>query len=418
LKILVAHNFYQQPGGEDAVCASEMRLLREAGHEVIEFMRYNDEIQEYSLIEKVHLAWRTSWSRRAYRDLRDILARESPDVAHFHNTFPLISPSAYYACSAANVPVVQTLHNYRLLCPGGNLFREGRICEECVSHSLLRSIVHGCYHGSRFASAPVAGMLAVHGLLNTWAQHVDLFLVCTDFARRKFVDAGFDEEHIRVKPNFIAPDPGASFRRGTTALYVGRLSQEKGPQLLPAAWSKLEETIPLEIVGEGPLDTSLKIDCACLGLRSVQFTGWLVAQEAVKRLHAARFLVVPSVCYEGFPMVIAEAYACGVPVIAAGHGGLAEIVRDGSTGLHFAPGSADDLAAKVEWAWRHPREMEAMGRCARTEFETKYSVRAALKGLECAYESVIASRNKSAGVSRAFVPVETQAFLERQKEAG
>jgi glycosyltransferase involved in cell wall biosynthesis len=417
LKILVAHNFYQHPGGEDAVCASETRLLREAGHEVIEFMRYNDEIQEYSPIEKVHLAWQTSWSGRVHQDLRDILARESPDIAHFHNTFPLISPSAYYACSAASVPVVQTLHNYRLLCPGGNLFRGGRICEECVSHSLLRSIVHGCYHGSRLASAPVAGMLAVHGLLNTWAEQVDLFLVCTEFARRKFVDAGFDEKHIRVKPNFIAPDPGSSFRSGTTALYVGRLSQEKGPQLLPAAWSKLDEAIPLEIAGEGPLHTSLEADCARHGLQSVQFTGWLDAQAAVERLQAARFLVVPSVCYEGFPMVIAEAYACGVPVIAAGHGGLAEIVRDGRTGLHFAPGNADDLAAKVEWAWRHPQEMEVMGRSARMEFETKYNASAALNGLECAYESVLARRNKTAGESRAFVPGEPHAFLERTKGA-
>ena len=418
MKILVAHNFYQHPGGEDAVCASEIRLLREAGHEVVEFMRYNDEIQEYSLIEKAGLSWRTSWSCRTNRELQKILARESPDVAHFHNTFPLISPSAYYACSAANIPVVQTLHNYRLLCPSGNLFREGRICEECVSHSLLRSILHGCYHDSRLQSAVVAGMLTVHGLLNTWAEQIDLFLVCTEFARRKFVDAGFDEEQIRVKPNFIAPDPGASFRRGTTALYVGRLSQEKGPQLLPAAWSKLDEAIPLEIVGEGPLHTSLETDCARRGLQSVQFTGWLNTQAAVERLHTARFLVVPSVCYEGFPMVIAEAYACGVPVIAAGQGGLAEIVLDGSTGLHFAPGNVDDLSAKVKWAWRHPPEMEAMGRCARMEFETKYNASAALNGLECAYESALARHNKTTGVSRAFVPGEAQAFQERQKGAG
>ena len=418
MKILVAHNFYQQPGGEDVVCTSEIRLLREAGHEVVEYMRHNDEIQEYSLIEKAGLSWRTSWSYRTNRELQKILASESPDVAHFHNTFPLISPSAYYACSAANVPVVQTLHNYRLLCPGGNLFREGRICEECVSHSLLRSIVHGCYHDSRLSSAVVAGMLTVHGLLNTWAEQVDLFLVCTEFARRKFVDAGFGEEHIHVKPNFIAPDPGATFRRRTAALYVGRLSQEKGPQLLPVAWSKLNEAIPLEIVGDGPLHTLLETDCARRGLQSVQFTGWLNAQAAVERLHAARFLVVPSVCYEGFPMVIAEAYACGVPVIAAGHGGLAEIVFDGITGLHFVPGNADDLAAKVEWAWKHPQEMEAMGRSARMEFETKYSTSAALNGLECAYEAVLARRNKTVVVSRRFAPGETQAFMERPKGTG
>jgi glycosyltransferase involved in cell wall biosynthesis len=418
VKVLVAHNFYQRPGGEDVVCASEITLLRAAGHEVIEFTRHNDEIQEYSLIEKVHLTWRTSWSGRANRELRDILARESPDVAHFHNTFPLISPSAYYACQAAGVPVVQTLHNYRLLCPSGNLFRDGQVCEECVSHSLLRSIVHECYHDSRLASAAVAGMLAAHRLLRTWAEQVDLFLVCTEFARRKFIDAGFDEARIRVKPNFLAHDPGARLDRGDAALYIGRLSQEKGPQLLPPAWSKLVEAIPLEIMGEGPLLASLEANCARLGLRSVHFSGWLGPQEAIGRLHAARFLIVPSVCYEGFPMAIAEAYACGVPVIAAGHGGLAEIVRDGCTGLHFAPGNADDLAAKVAWAWRHPREMETMGQSARMEFATKYNAIAALKSLESAYESVLPGRDRSAALARVFVRSEAQALLERRKGAG
>jgi glycosyltransferase involved in cell wall biosynthesis len=418
VKILVAHNYYQRPGGEDAVCASETRLLREAGHEVIEFTRHNDEIQEYSLTEKASLSWRTLWSHRSNRGLGDMLARESPDVAHFHNTFPLISPSAYYACQAAGVPVVQTLHNYRLLCPDGNLFRDGQVCEECVSHSLLHSIAHGCYHDSRLASAAVAGMLTVHRLLNTWAEQVDLFLVCTEFVRRKFIDAGFDEARIRVKPNFLAADPGTRLGRGDAALYLGRLSQEKGPQLLPTAWSKLVEAIPLEIVGEGPLHTSLEADCARLGLRSIHFSGWLGAHEAIERLQAARFLIVPSVCYEGFPMAIAEAYACGVPVIAANHGGLAEIVRDGCTGLHFAPGDADDLAAKVAWAWRNPQEMEIMGWSARMEFATKYNASAAIESLESAYESVLPGRDRSAAVATVLVRSEGQALLERQKGAG
>lgn len=417
MKILIAHNSYQRPGGEDVVCASEISLLRAAGHEVVEYMRHNDEIQEYSIAEKASLGWRTSWSQRANRELGNILARELPGVAHFHNTFPLISPSAYYACRAAGVPVVQTLHNYRLLCPGGNLFRDGHVCEECVSHSLRRSILHACYRDSRLASTVVAGMLAVHRLLRTWAEQVDLFLVCTEFARRKFIEAGFDDARIRAKPNFIAPDPGTHTGSGNTALFIGRLSHEKGPQLLPAAWSKLVETIPLEIVGEGPLLTSLEADCARLDLRSVHFSGWLGAPEATERLHSARFLIVPSVCYEGFPMAIAEAYACGVPVIAAGHGGLAEIVREGYTGLHFAPGNANDLASKVAWAWSHPREMETMGQFARKEFETKYNAGAALKSLESAYESVLSGRDLFSLSARDSVPMEHEVFMERQKEA-
>jgi glycosyltransferase involved in cell wall biosynthesis len=417
VKILVAHNFYQQPGGEDAVCKSEIRLLREARHQVIEYRRHNEEIRGYSFVEKASLGWRTSWSERTIRELRDILARESPDVAHFHNTFPLISPSAYYACRAVGIPVVQTLHNYRLLCPEGNLFRDSAICEECISHSLLRSIVHGCYRDSRFASAAVAGMLTAHGLLRTWTEQVDLFLVCTEFARGKFVDAGFDGARIRVKPNFIAPDPGSRLDDGEYALYSGRLSKEKGPQLLPPAWSKLSAVIPLELVGDGPLRASLEADCTRLGLRKVHFSGWLGALAAMERLRAAKFLIVPSACYEGFPMAIAEAYACGVPVIAAGHGSLAEIVRDGCTGLHFAPGDPEDLATKVEWAWTHPHEMETMGLVARAEFETKYNAGAALKSLENAYESVQSRREESVAVARAFVPGEAQALSERRKGA-
>ena len=388
MKILVVHNFYQSRGGEDAVCDSEIRLLRESGHEVIGYLRKNAEIELYSPLEKLSLGWRTSWSGRANRELHELIARELPDVAHFHNTFPLSSPSAYHACQSAGVPVVQTLHNYRLLCPGGNLFRNGNICEECVSHSLLRSVAHGCYREARLETAAVAGMLAVHRLLRTWAEQVDLFFVCTEFARRKFIDAGFDDTRIRVKPNFIAPDSGARRGLGTTALYLGRLSQEKGPQLLPPAWAKLSYPVPLEIAGDGPLRASLESSCMRLGLQYVQFLGWLEPMPALDRLRAAKFLVVPSTCYEGFPLAVAEAYACAVPVIAAAHGGLAEIVRDGRTGLHFTPGNAEDLAAKVDWAWTHPEEMETMGRAARLEFDTKYNARAALHHLETAYESV------------------------------
>ena len=386
MKILVAHNSYQNRGGEDAVCESEITILRDAGHEVIEYLRQNDEILGYSFFEKARLGLSASWSARTSRDLQDILARESPSVAHFHNTFPLISPSAHYACRAAGVPVVQTLHNFRLLCPGGNLFREGRVCEECVSHSLVHSVTHSCYRDSRAATAALASMLALHRLCKTWTTQVDLFLVCTEFARRTFVNAGFDESRIKVKPNFIPAAPRIGANAAKTAMFIGRLSEEKGPQLLLSAWSKLAQPIPLEIVGDGPLRASLDLARSRLNLHSVHLTGWLVPTDVMEFLRLAKFLIVPSICYEGFPLAIAEAYAHGVPVIAAGHGGLAEIVLDGFTGLHFRPGDAEDLASKVAWAWLHPREMETMGRAARLEYETKYTRTAALSHLESAYE--------------------------------
>ncbi len=394
MKILVAHNFYQRRGGEDALCEAEIKLLREAGHDVIEYLRHNGEIQEYSFVEKASLGWRTSWSGRASRELQEILARESPDVAHFHNTFPLISPSAYYACKGAGVPVVHTLHNYRLLCPGGTLFRDGQVCEECLTHSLLRSVFHGCYHDSPVATAAIAGMLSFHGALRTWTEQIDLFLVCTQFTRRKFVAAGFDEARIRVKPNFVAQDPGARPSHGDTALFLGRLSAEKGPQLFPAAWSKLTEAIPLQIAGDGPLRASLEAKCAQRNLSGVHFSGWIDPHAALERIRAARFLIVPSTCYEGFPMAVAEAFACGVPVIASGHGSLAEIVHEARTGLLFKPGDAEDLAAKVAWAWSHSEEMAAMGRAARAEYAAKYSAKTALGHLESAYETVLRGRGR------------------------
>ncbi|HKV25375.1 MAG TPA: glycosyltransferase family 4 protein [Candidatus Acidoferrum sp.] len=389
MKILVVHNRYQHRGGEDAVQEAETNLLRQAGHQVIEYIRDNEEIQSCSAYEKASLAWRATWSRRTYRELLEILSGESPDLVHFHNTFPLISPSAYYACRVAETPVVQTLHNYRLLCPAGTFFRDNHVCEECVSHSLLRSVAHGCYRESRPASAVAASVLGVHRLMHTWSNQIDLFFVCSEFARRKFIDAGFDAGRIRVKPNFIADSPVSAQELGSFALYLGRLSEEKGPQLLLRAWSCLRDQVPLRVAGDGPLFFSLRAECARMGLSHVVFTDWIPATAARDTLRSARFLIVPSLCYEGFPMVVAEACACGIPVIAAGHGGLAEIVRDGYTGLHFAPGDPIDLARKVLWAWTHPAETAAMGAAARFEFEQKYTAPAALCHLEDGYGFVL-----------------------------
>lgn len=415
MKILVAHNFYQHPGGEDAVCSSEIAALRSAGHRVIEYTRNNEEILNYSLAQKAGLFYRASWSSRSHRELSGLLSCESPDVAHFHNTFPLISPSAYYACRAAGIPVVQTLHNYRLLCPGGNLFRDGRVCEDCVSRSPIRSIAHACYRESRAESAAVAGMLSIHNHLRTWSSHVDLFLVHSRFARGKFADAGFDAQQLHVKPNFLTLDPGVRQSAGESALFLGRLSLEKGPHLLLRAWSQLPTAFPLEIVGDGPLRSSLESECARLGVQAISFSGWLEPIAALERLHAAKFLIVPSVCYEGFPMVVAQAFACGVPVIAAGHGGLAEIVRDGLTGLHFKPGDASSLAAKVAWAWAHPLEMERMGRAARVEFEAQYSSGPGLANLEAAYE--LALRRHRDRAQAATLSVSSRIFPEKTKDA-
>lgn len=393
--ILLVHNSYQERGGEDAVVEAERDLLLSRGRNVLTFFRHNREIQTDGFFRAARLGWQTVWARDSHRDLRELIARERPDVAHFHNTLPLISPAAYYACREAGVPVVQTLHNYRLFCPAAIFFREGHVCEECVEHSLLRSVRYGCYRDSRAATTAVASMLAFHRARRTWTEIVDCYIALTEFSRQKFMAAGLPAEKIVVKPNFVDPDPGPRSGPGEFALFVGRLSEEKGLHTLFAAWKRLQNHIPLHIVGDGPLLEELDAQKSSAGLSSIIFRGRLSRVSSIETIQRARFLVFPSECYENFPLAIAEAFACGVPVIASRLGAMAEIVADGRTGLLFTPGDAEDLAAKVEWAWAHRPEMDAMGRAARAEYEAKYTAARNYKLLMVVYN---AARHGSAAV--------------------
>ena len=390
MKVLVVHNHYQRPGGEDAVVASEARLLAEHGHAVIEYRRINDELQTSSRYRIGTAGVGTVWSTASYRALLDLLAREKPDVTHFHNTFPLISPSAYYACAEAGVPVVQTLHNYRLLCPTASLYRGGSVCEDCL-HKRVKwpGIVHACYRGSRLATAAVAAMVAVHHVLGTWEQKVTQYIALSEFSRRKFIEGGLPAERIVVKPNFVHPDLKPKNGPGSHALYVGRLSEEKGLRVLLAAWGRLRKSIPLRIAGDGPMREEMAAEIKVKKLQSVELLGHASTSEIGTLMHGARFLVVPSIWYEGFPVTIAEAFASGLSVVASRLGSMAEIITDGENGLHFAPGDAAELAERVAWAWNHPEEMETMGRAARAEYEAKYAAERNYQMLLQIYETVI-----------------------------
>lgn len=375
MRVLVGHNSYQQPGGEDAVLEAEVRLLKEYGHAVVRYERYNDELRSWGGLGAVGAGIETVWAPRSRREVKALIAEERPHVAHFHNTFPLISPAAYYACAEAGVPVVQTLHNYRLMCPGATLLREGRVCEDCLGKSVpWPGVVHGCYRDSRAATAATAAMLSAHRAVGTWRRKVDIYIALTEFARCKFIEGGLPPERIAVKPNFVAGDCGPKTRRGEYALFVGRLSEEKGPQLLLPAWRALRGRVPIRVAGDGPLLEKLarEVRDSSVALQ-IELTGRRTPGEVRELMLGARFLVFPSVWYEGFPMTIAEAFSCGVPVIASRLGSMAEIVEDGKTGLHFRSGDREDLAAKVEWAWNHPEEMDHMGRAARAEYEAKYT---------------------------------------------
>lgn len=399
--ILFIHNYYQQPGGEDAVVAAEARLLEEHGHRVVGYERHNDELRGGGLVGAIAAGIGTVWAVRSFRDIKKLLAKEKPDIVHFHNTFPLISPAAYYACAGAGVPVVQTLHNYRMLCPAATLLRDSKVCESCLGRSVAwPGVVHGCYRKSRTATALVATMSSIHRAIRTWKTKVDLYIALSEFARSKFLAGGLPSERIFVKPNFALRDPGPGRKPAVSVLYVGRLSEEKGIRVLLDAWRQLEEPIPLRIAGDGPLHTDIKLRIKSATRSDAQLMGRISPADVHEQMRSAHFLVQPSVCFENFPLTIAEAFACGVPVIASRLGSMAEIVRDGVTGLHFEAGNAADLAAKVEWAWNHPEEMARMGRAALAEYEAKYTPEINYKILMQIYQRATEQRNNSRQVAQ------------------
>jgi exopolysaccharide biosynthesis WecB/TagA/CpsF family protein len=391
VKILVVHNSYQQPGGEDVVFEQERQLLERAGHRVLAYRRSNLEMDQYRGLKRLSLLPKTVWAADTREEFVTLLRQEKPQLVHVHNTLVLISPSIYSACLEARVPVVQTLHNYRLFCPAATFFRDGAICEECVEHSLWHGVHHGCYRSSRSATAAVALMLAVHRRRRTWSREVGGYIALTQFARSKFVEAGLPAEKIFVKPNFVYPDPGTRVGDGDYALFVGRLSPKERVSTMLAAWSRLPSCIPLLIVGGGLERTQLEAEAVRRNLAAIRFLGQLPRDKAVAAIRGARFLVFPSEWYENFPVTIAESFACGVPVICSRLGAMQEIVDDGRTGLHFTAGDAEDLAQKVAWAWNHPELMREMGKEARQAYESQYTAEKNYPILMKIYEQTIRS---------------------------
>lgn len=375
MRVLIVHNEYRRPGGEDEVVAREAELLRSYGHRVTLYIRQNSKIEGLSWPQKAVLPLRAVWSADSYRDVAGLIRDERPDVAHFHNTFAMVSPAAYYACRRLRVPVVQTLHNPRLLCPAATSWRKGMFCNRCDGHTTKwPGIVLGCYRNSRIQTAGVATVIAAHSLAGTWRNCVDCYIVPSEYYRTRFIGAGFDASRVVRKPHFVAPDPGErAAARGEYALYIGRLDREKGCATLMEAWRRMSG-VPLVIRGEGELTDAFQEGIRRGDLKDVSLAPRLSRSELMDLLKKARFLVWPSEgAYETFGLVAVEAFACGVPVVAAGGGVNAEIVADGRTGVHFRPGDAADLARKAQWAWRSPDRLTKMGREARQVFVEKYS---------------------------------------------
>jgi glycosyltransferase involved in cell wall biosynthesis len=370
MKVLLCHTYYTQRGGEDCCFEEERDLLRAHGHEVIEFVRYNDALCGAN---PLRAAITTLWNHPIAREVRSVILRERPAVVHCTNTFPLLSPAVCYAANRAGAPVVQALHNYRWLCAGAYLVRDGAPCEDCVTGLFPWSAIrHRCYRNSAAASAVVAAMQVLHRRLGRWVSKVDAFYTLTEFAKQRFVEGGFPSHRIHVKANSVNPDPGPGLGDGKYIAFVGRLSPEKGVATALAAWRQDKSLPRLKVVGDGPLATQVR-EAAAIDPR-IEWLGRLPMADVHRVIGAASALLMPSVWYETFGRTIAEAYASGTPVIASNLGAIAELVVQGETGWLFTPGNPLDLAAKVQaWAAASPAEAIAMRMRARREYEHRFT---------------------------------------------
>lgn len=370
MKVLTLHNYYQQPGGEDLVVEQEKSLLEANGHEVRLLTTDNDSLT--GRWQKVNAGVDAIYSRTARTQVKTEINRFSPDIVHVHNFFPRFTPSIYYACRESNVPVVQTLHNFRLICPNALLFRQGKPCELCVRKPIpFPGVIHGCYRDSCMASAALASMLTVHRFLGTWTNAVDAYIALTGFSRTKLISGGLPAERLFVKPNFLLPDPGTKRKTDDFGLFVGRLSKEKGINTLLAAWDQLESRRKLKIVGDGPLRHI--VQRAASRNSGVEFLGHQTSAAVLELMENANFLIFPSECYENFPRVLVEAFAKGLPVVGSRVGSTQELIHDHRTGMLFNPGDSRDLATTIEWLFTHLEDQEKMSREARREFEAKYT---------------------------------------------
>lgn len=395
MKVLLAHNYYQHPGGEDQVFADEAALLEVHGHQVSRYTVDNDNLEH---APKLRLARDTLWNCVAASAIERLVREQGIEVAHFHNTLPQLSPAVYYAARRAGAAVVQTLHNFRLLCPGATFLRGGTICESCLGRTVAwPAMLHRCYRGSLAASAVLSGMLAAHRLAGTWSRAVDAYITLTDFARQRFLAGGLPADRLYVKPNFVFEPARAGNGQGGYLLFAGRLSAEKGLATLLAAWQFLPPTVHLRIAGDGPLADAVR--SAAAKHAGIEWLGRLPAAEVARQMAGATAVLIPSICYENLPKALVESFAVGTPVIASRLGALPDLIDDGRTGLLFTAGDPQELARCVLNLLDDDAHRASMRGEARTEFENHYTADENHRQLMTIYECARA-RSRSGRLSR------------------
>lgn len=390
MRILVVHHRYRVRGGEDQAVDREVALLREAGVEVELWERDSKEIVGY--LAKVRAAREIPYSEQSRDELAQMIASFKPRLVHVHNFFPTFTPSIYDACQAAKVPLVQTLHNFRIFCASGVLSRNGKPCELCLGGSTFPALRFACYQDSRLSTFALTRMINQHRALDTWNRKVDAFIALSNFSASKFAQGGIHRDKIFVKPNFAFPPPPEAVRASDLyALYVGRLSEEKGIRTLLKAWDGLE--VPLWIVGDGPLRAEVEAKKS----RWIRVLGAMPSQSVMRIMSKAEFLIVPSECYENFPVVVAEAFSLGLPVVGSRLGALAEIIRHEKNGLHFEAGNAENLR---NVALKLAKDVKLNGRLsegARTDYLERYTPKGNLKMLLEIYQAAMKNRRLAEG---------------------
>ena len=390
MRILQIHNFYQQPGGEDIVLANEEKLLARHGHEVFQFLMHNDNIPGMT---QISVAAKTVWNSAAHRAVGQKIDTLGIDLVHAHNTFPLISPAVYYAANAAGVPVVQTLHNYRLLCPAATFFRAGKLCEDCLGKPFpWPALVHRCYRDSLAASGMTAVMQATHRLARTYVSKVSAYIALSKFSMEKFIEGGLPLQHMTVKPNFVLDDPGIGSGNGAGdgrryVLFAGRLAREKGLHTLLRAWARLSHPITLKIAGDGPLRAD--VESLAQTTPNVEYLGYCSRPRVYELMRNAALLVFPSEWYEASPLSVMEAMACGTPVLAADHGSLTEMIVPDKSGWLFPAGDVDSLVRSLECLFAHADRLCDTRYSTRKYYETHFAPGPNYDALMAIYKSVL-----------------------------
>lgn len=388
--VLVAHNYYQVPGGEDTVFHNEVNMLEKNGHKVTKYTRHNDEIKS-GVLSKLKLGIDTIFSFKTYNEVKQLIDVNDIDVVHVHNTLPLISPSIYYAARAKKVPVVQTIHNFRLLCPGATFTRNGEICEDCVSKGLGQSLKHRCYRGSLAQTFIMYAMLKFHRIIGTYNKIN--YITLTEFNKKKLLSLVKDENKIRVKPNFVEKRDKVEKVLEDYFVYIGRLDEIKGINFLVEAWKEIDKNIDLYVIGTGPEEKKVKNFIEENNITNIKLLGFMKREEAFKIIQKSRAIIVPSKWYEGFPMTIAESFSLGVPVIGSKVGNIESIIDDRTSGLLFEINNKKSLKEIIENTFYNKEESKLLGENAYKAFNEKYTDIENYKNLKEIYIELVGEKS-------------------------